>query len=494
MADDSSPLNMGTSWDALSGPAATDSGYDPRFGQQLQGALPAPQLAGQGETDRALANMRDMQSRLAVQHQQNEQVLPPSSAKFNKDGTVDLKGLPMQTYEAYNRDRQQLNEIRGAFHQQAEHLAAQEQQARNQPPWVQLATALSANIAQAKNMPGWVQALGKTAAELNPRPEQIAARRLGVLGEEAKLAERAGGMELEVAREARLSQESVLRERTAFEKENVGAVIRGEGDPAGTTALAVQRGFVKPEQADAYQKHLEAMQASYGEKKDADEKRTVTRQIQLELVKAGVASQKRQEDFVQQDKIVGARIAATAAENDKKLAAAAAKGAAKKTELEQFEVKELEQYAAADKALDEVEALLKTKKAQEIMGPISGTTARITAKWMPKLADPDGAIAGMDSKLKLQTAQAIKSTGAGARGFGPQERPFFEGLAEGLTRSPEQNQKIIDTWRQYLDQSRRGVLVNHTDETLQKYPKMFGSRLAGPTQAAPTSNDPLGVR
>lgn len=444
----------------------------------------------------SLAKMRDFQSRAMVANQQNEQVLPPQSIQVNTaKGTVTMKDLPIATYEAFNRDRQQLNEIRGAFAQEAQRLQNQEQQARNQPPWVQLATALSANLASQKDMPGWVRGLGQTAAQLNPRPEQIQARRLGVLGEEAKLAERGAGLDFELARENRLAQESSIRDRATFEKENVGAVIRGEGDPAGTTQLAVQRGFVRPEQAGEYQKHLEAIKASYAEKKDADEKRTMAREVQVAMAKAGVDAEKQARVFAQQDKLLSTRLAAMEAQTDKRMAAADVKGAAKKAELKDFETKELEQYVAADRALDEVEALLKTPDAQKLMGPYSGRMAKLGAKMAPAVADPNGVIQGMDSKLKLQTAQAIKSTGAGARGFGPMERPFFEGLAEALVHTPAQNQKIIDTWRQYLDQSRRGVLANHTDDTLTKYPKMFGPRLTGgAAPAAANPNDPLGVR
>src|SRR5512135_3353274 len=83
-------------------------GEEPGYGQELQNAL---------------AGMREFQAKLSVQAKQNEQVLPPQSIQTNvAKGTVTLKDLPIATYEAYNRDRQELNQIRGAFHQEAERL------------------------------------------------------------------------------------------------------------------------------------------------------------------------------------------------------------------------------------------------------------------------------------------------------------------------------------------------------------------------------------
>ncbi len=503
MPDSTSPLNMGVPWDSLSG------GTNPQFGQDLQEALvpssrfqgPVAPGPGQAEFEQALGGMREFQATLKAHNDAAQTPPQPTSTTLERDPDgnerLTIKG-PAELARYYGNAAQFYQQALGGYAKQMDsieqQMRAQEAQIRSQPPWVQLATALSANLAQAPNMPGWVQAAGRTAAQLNPRPEELQMRRMGVLNSEAQLAERAIGaglgsakFALDVASENRRAAEAKVRDRLMFDKENVGAAIRGEGDPAAVTALGVQAGFVPPEQAEAYQKNIEAIRDSYATKKTADEKRTMDRQITVEMAKAGIQAEAQARLFAQQDKIVAERLAATAAENDKKIAAAEARGVAKKAELTASETKDLEQYVAADKALDEVEALLKTPDAKKYMGYASGTLARIGAKYAPETVDPNGVIAGIDSKLKLQTAQAIKSTGAGARGFGPMERPFFEGLAEGITRSPAQNQHIIDVWREYLDQSRKGVLANHTDETVQKYPKMFGPRIAGAIAEAPSA-------
>jgi hypothetical protein len=455
-------------------------------GQQEQGGGASP--TQEAELHQALGGMRDFQARLVTQNKMAEDPMQGvSEMKINnKTGEMTAK-FHKDTLESLIRDHKQLNEIRGSFHQEAERLKAQEEKVRSQSPWITLATTLSSHMAQQRNMPGWVQAAGGAAAELNPSADKIRDKRLGVLSEEAQLAERGAGLDMEQERmdrdthkEERLTAKNAMDERAKFQTESVNAAMRGEGDPAATTALGVKTGVLLPEQAEAFRKNLEGIQKSYTEKQD----KATKVKMETELRAAARDEEKQLRVFKQQDKIVAARMAATEAATEKKAALAEKKGEAKKAELKDFETKELEQYVAADKALDEVEKLLKTDDAKKYMGYASGTLARIGAKYAPNTVDPNGVIAGIDSKLKLQTAQAIKSTGAGARGFGPMERPFFEGLAEGITRTPAQNQHIIDVWREYLDQGRKGVLANHTDETLKKYPKMFGSRMGGGGETA----------
>jgi hypothetical protein len=239
----------------------------------------------------------------------------------------------------------------------------------------------------------------------------------------------------------------------------------------------VEQGYIKPEQAETYQKMLTGLQKSYMERKTAEQRLAMEHDLQ----KAAISAQAQARVFAQQDKTVATRLESNAALLDKKLAADAAKAGEKQEEkeatLKDYEIKDLQQWNAAEQALSEVEKMLDDPRAEKIMGWTSGTAARLGAKYAPNQLDKDGFIAGFDAKLKLQTAQAIKSTGAGARGFGPQERPYFEGLAEGITRGKEQNKQIIDRWREYLDQGRRGLLTAHPDEILSKYPKLWGPRL-----------------
>jgi hypothetical protein len=77
----------------------------------------------------------------------------------------------------------------GGYAQEAQRLEMMQQRAQSQP-WQQLATALSANLAQQKDMPGWVQGLGATAAQMNPTVDQLAARKMAVMGQGAGIAEK----------------------------------------------------------------------------------------------------------------------------------------------------------------------------------------------------------------------------------------------------------------------------------------------------------------
>jgi hypothetical protein len=146
--------------------------YDPRYGTELQ---------------KALSDMKEFQaSKVVADKAAQDPIAAVDSMQINKNGQMKAT-FHKDVFEALMRDQKELQQIRGSFHQEAERLRMQEQALRNQSPWIQLATALSANLAQGKHMPDWVQGLGRTAAQLNPRPEEIQARRLGVLGEEANL-------------------------------------------------------------------------------------------------------------------------------------------------------------------------------------------------------------------------------------------------------------------------------------------------------------------
>lgn len=166
----------------------------------------AAELPGMAETQMALGRMRDTQSRMVAQQQQND---PMELLKFAKKVTfrqtpeggteMGTEGTDPRIVQDLVRKSKMLDEILGSFHQEAARLQLREQQ-QMQQPWMQLATALSANLAQARDMPGWVQALGRTAEQLNPPADVLRARRMAVMGQEAQVAERAAGLDIAAAR------------------------------------------------------------------------------------------------------------------------------------------------------------------------------------------------------------------------------------------------------------------------------------------------------
>jgi CTP:molybdopterin cytidylyltransferase MocA len=155
---------------------------------------------GLAQTPQLQANLQGLQDFQVNQKLTSDMNSNPAkdleSISFNqKDGSFTAKGS-QQALESLMRDRQQLNEIRGAFHQQSMQYAARAEAQRNQPPWVQLATSLAGNLASAPNMPGWVQALGKTSQELNPRADTLQAVQRNIMTEEAQIAEKSAGLDI----------------------------------------------------------------------------------------------------------------------------------------------------------------------------------------------------------------------------------------------------------------------------------------------------------
>lgn len=111
----------------------------------------------------------------------------------------------------------------------------------------------------------------------------------------------------------------------------------------------------------------------------------------------------------------------------------------------------IKNLSAAEKALDRVDTIINDPKLQKYMGPIAGRTVGAAAGYFNE------DVSRAKTNLKLEVAQAIKATGAGARGFGPQERPFFESLASAFERSPDSNKGVIQAWRDFLRQNRSAV-------------------------------------
>lgn len=222
MSDGESDLNVGVPWSSLSGLA----GGDPQTAQNIgQGAQVDPALKSQ------LDRLRDTQSRLAVTQAAAQVPATPTVQTVKTDpktGQRTWKGeMPAEAAESIFRNsqnyQQTLGHMAASMSQMEQQLAAREQQARNQPAWVQLATALSANLASQKDMPGWVRGLGQTAAQLNPSADQLRNERMGVLGQEAQLAE--AGARIEETglahRQMQGDKQAALEQKTRAEKDHL---------------------------------------------------------------------------------------------------------------------------------------------------------------------------------------------------------------------------------------------------------------------------------
>ena len=168
--------------------------------------------------------------------------------------------------------------------QELQRMQAQEQAARNQPPWVQLATALSANLAQAPNMPGWVQGLGRTAAQLNPQPDQIRAQRLALMEKGAGIAEKGLAFQMANQRESRLVEEEA-RKKTEDKARDIRiartglmtAAQKGELTDPALTSQMLQDGGVPKAVADVQAKAFVGVSQEKKALVEAAQKETNTR-------------------------------------------------------------------------------------------------------------------------------------------------------------------------------------------------------------------------
>jgi hypothetical protein len=265
------------------------------FGAELQNAMapslgmiaPQPQQgAGEAELNNALSNMRQFQARIVATQEAQKRPSPPEEITVKTDPETGKQSVTsktsMENFEATVSSANKYHEMLGGYAKQLDaiqgQLAAEEANIRNQPPWVQLATALSANLAQGKDMPGWVQGLGRTAEQLNPRAEMIQAKRVRVLQDQAAIAEKGAALDeanlrtREVAagrKEDRLTQAETQRrqqvERATNNLEQAISKGPGEMDPK-VVAENLTRAKATPEEIKAITADL-AMLASNVSKK-----------------------------------------------------------------------------------------------------------------------------------------------------------------------------------------------------------------------------------
>jgi hypothetical protein len=278
----------------------------------------APPLSGQPQDP--IGDMRKLGANLAVSNKASEKPPVPSEFTQKADGSVTIKG-DRQLMEYYGKAGQFYQQAMGGMQQQVDRLKQQEDAARKQPAWVQLATALSANLAQQKDMPGWVKGLGQTAAQLNPRPEQLAAQRMGLMGEQADLAGKGAGLAMQEAqfglaqrREGRLDtsedrkaledarkvEEDQTRDVRDMRDKQLAAAQKGEAAPADVlNKLFVERG-VDPKlaaaQTDAITKTNEAAQARIKAERVWQESKEAGKENRLNRALAGKTSDKAEAD------------------------------------------------------------------------------------------------------------------------------------------------------------------------------------------------------
>ena len=357
----------------------------------------------------------------------------------------------------------------------------QQLQAIQSHPFANTLAQIAAGVSSQSKNP-IVRGIGIGAERLNPTVEQLQGQRMGLLGESAKLAES----------QARIDATKMQHEDMAqYHKDVVGTKLREDrGRIEKDAGISARRGdFDK----DSYVQELVAAGETPERARAAAERLdTVSKAAQLQQK---AAQAQKDKDLAEKEMNFQKGLDARAANTDKLIAAAqaradaaAARGEKKETAKEEKKKepgpvprKQLSDLSGADNALDEIEKILKDPANQSLMGPYAGRAREFGSKVAPGVADPEGKIKGLIGKLGLQTAQAIKATGAGARGFGPMERPYFEKLAEGIHNTPQQNLKIVENWRAYLDQERRGIMTANPDvDWTTKYAPALGKRLGTP--------------
>jgi len=320
--------------------------------------------------------------------------VPPQPTKTtmrtDPDGKkhISIEG-PAELAEYYGKAGQFYQQAMGGMQQQVERLKQQEQQARAQPAWVQLATALSANMAQQKDMPGWVKGLGQTAAQMNPRPEQLAAQRMGLMGEQADLAGKSANLEMsgmarEDARkkEARVAEQAQTAQSAKAFHELSTSAQKGELTDITLTSQVLQDAGHPKDHADAQARLLVG----------------VSREKKSLIDAAAAATDKKTQDALN----------ARAAESDKRMAVML-KGLALKTSAQSDSDKAIETTAQSIAAGD----LSSIKDISSFRG---SERTRIYAR--AKEINPNFSVAETKRKIDMEQSFTVGKDGQNLQSFG----------------------------------------------------------------------------
>jgi hypothetical protein len=447
------------------------------------GGQPSPEEQNAGAAVAATGSYLEKTAANVKNQADADQVESTYNAKTH---TWSLDNVPHDALQTILQNAKQFGHITQIYQQQIERNQQQQEQLR-QHPFANALAQIAANVGAASKDP-LVRGLGGAAQALNPTMGQLQGQGMELMkGAEGASAGQSRALESMMAH-----QETAQYHKDQLESKRMDDRGRIERD----AGISARRGdFDK----DSYVKELIASGESPERAVAAGDRLEKTSQEAAK--QRDVAAAQRQKDLDTKEANFQKSLDARSENTDKMIAAAAAradaaaargeakdaKKEAKKKDPGPVPRKQLSDLGGADNALDEIEKILKDPANHELMGPYAGRARELGAKMAPGITDPEGKIKGLIGKLGLQTAQAIKATGAGARGFGPQERPYFEKLAEGIHNTPEQNLQILNNWRHFLDQERKGIQAANPDvDWTGKYAPALGKRLGGPTQTETT--------
>jgi hypothetical protein len=428
--------------------------------------------------------MRDFQARLVTTQAAQAMPSPPDSISMKTDPKTGQKTVTVQTnqdnYEATVQSAMKYHQMLGGYAQQLDQmqtqLTNQEQQARNQPPWVRLATALSANLAQQKDLPGWVRGLGATAAELNPQPDEIRNRRIALLQEQAGIAEKGAAITGQTLHYQQMAQEHAATLGVQQAKETDTRINNfmkdafknaKDGQPmpyAEFNAKADLFGVPEDKRAALYQGHVEQAQGAI-----AQENRVLANKKDLEQVKANV-QQKVKDELVDRQGQISKAVAGMRIDASKDFLQA------RFANIDERQAISREERAYQAKSEKGVEAINNMRDA--------------TAKLRQLIADnPDavGPIEGRIPELMLTRKQAEvraefftlldatrQQISGGSRFWNPQEFQNLSPKLAAAVKTERVNLGILDALDDFSKRGAKNIVKSNPDVDWKTRAPVFG--------------------
>ena len=451
---------------------------DPSQPFSMQALMAQPQQPDNGGMPAAVSNIGQY---LGGVVERDKQAKAESEITMKYDSKTDKATFegPPDIIHSYKQKADKYDQIQGIYDQMIQQNLARQQQMQKHP-FANALAQIGASVASHDQNP-LVRQIGAAAQDMNPTPGQLQRTQMGLLQGSLGVQEAKGQLDtqyLAQQRETRLADMAQRKEGEVTFKDLSSQAQKGELNDTALVQKVLEGANIPKEQAAAQAQELvkasAAKQAAVAAAEGAKDNR------QAAMFRA--ESERLQKQMDTTLKVAEVHMNATLRAAEIRADASDKKAQKTKDEIPKTLPDKLQALDAAEKSLDRVEQVIKEQGGK--MGAIAGRTIAPIAGYLDK------DVARAETNLKLEVSQAIKATGAGARGFGPMERGFFEKLATGFHKSPDENLGVVAAWRDYLRQQRSGYADAYPGLAKDpKWKKVFGKD----ADTLGVDEDPLGI-
>lgn len=453
--------------------------------------------------------------------QKEEETAPGIKSAYDANGYLTVSGMPPEMVQRLMTADRFYQQALESYSQEANRLQTREQGVRDQPLLSALAT-IAGNLAQNDpTLPGWVRGLGAASRQLNPTADELSQRRLGVLGAQADMANRATVPVVEMARfrsdainqglaaarldlderrvaaeEGRLEHQVAKEQRERalkFKREAMQLAADQKIDPEALVNLGVQGEYISPEDAEVELANLVGIRDAAGALDDAKERRRFTEDMRKFRLQSDLQERRLAASMTELDR----RLTAMDDIADKRLQATLGKQAMTREKLGPVESRDLRGFKSALDAMKSAKEIINSPDAKKYLGGIGGAMLGNRSKWSPLLRqhyfrnpqERDRA-EELYTTVNTQILSAMSAVKASFAKTSEKETEMINAVTPQVTHDVGQMNKVLDYWISRANLEVKNLVSANPDVKWSKYLDALppGYEAIFPADEKPTSN------